>query len=47
MAKFIPLHKKGLKDEINNYRPVANLNSVTKIYEKLILQNDGQESDEC
>ena len=38
IQKIIPLHKKGPKDEINNYRPVANLNCMTKIYEKLVLQ---------
>ena len=38
MAKIIPVHKKGPKNEISNYRPIANLCGVTKIFEKLILQ---------
>ena len=38
MSKIVPVHKKGDKNEIENYRPVANLNSASKIYEKLILQ---------
>ena len=38
MAKITPVHKKGSRSDISNYRPVANLCSVSKIYEKLILQ---------
>ena len=38
MAKITPVHKKGLKNNVSNYRPVANLCSASKIYEKLILQ---------
>ena len=37
MSVIIPVHKKGKKDEITNYRPVANLCSGSKIFEKLIL----------
>ena len=37
-AKLIPLHKKGAKEDISNYRPISNLCSMSKIYEKLILQ---------
>ena len=37
ISKIIPVHKKGSKQEIVNYRPVANLCSVTKIFERLIL----------
>ena len=37
-AKIIPLHKKGNKDNISNYRPISNLCTMSKIYEKLILQ---------
>jgi hypothetical protein len=36
-ARVLPLHKKGSKDDINNYRPISNLNSMAKIYEKLLL----------
>ena len=31
------MHKKGNKSVIENYRPVANLCSATKIFERLIL----------
>ena len=37
ISKTIPIHKKGPKSNIENYRPIANLCSVTKIFEKLIL----------
>jgi len=32
-----PLHKKGNRNEISNYRPISNLQSLSKLYEKLIL----------
>ncbi len=32
-----PLPKKGKKEELENYRPIGNLCSITKVYEKLIL----------
>ena len=38
LAKIVPIHKKGMKNEMSNYRPVANLCAATKIYERLILQ---------
>ena len=37
IARVIPLFKKGKRTDINNYRPISNLNSITKIYEKLLL----------
>ena len=37
MAKITPLFKKGKKEEISNYRPISNLNSASKIFERLIL----------
>ena len=33
----MPIHKKGDKSDITNYRPISNLCSCSKIYEKLIL----------
>ena len=39
-------HKKGNKNEVSNYRPIANLCSVSKIYEKLILQRIMEIEDE-
>ena len=37
VAKVIPLYKKGKKNEVDNYRPISNLCSITKIFERLIL----------
>jgi hypothetical protein len=37
VSKVIPLHKKGKKEDIENYRPISNLCSITKVFEKLIL----------
>ena len=34
-----PVFKKGKKDEISNYRPVANLCGCSKIYERIIVFN--------
>ena len=38
ISKIIPIHKKGPTKNIENYRPIANLCSCSKIFEKLILQ---------
>ena len=38
IAKVTPIHKKGQKNQIENYRPIANLCSTSKIFEKLILK---------
>jgi hypothetical protein len=37
MARATPLHKKGSKNEVTNYRPISNLSVFSKIYEKCIL----------
>jgi hypothetical protein len=37
IARILPLHKKGKKEEISNYRPISNLCSLSKVYERLIL----------
>lgn len=37
IARIVPLHKKGKKEEITNYRPISNLCSLSKVYERLIL----------
>ena len=39
--KITPIHKKGNKHEIGNYRPISNLNSASKIFERLILNRIG------
>lgn len=35
-AKIIPVFKKGEKNNINNYRPIAILNNFSKVFEKII-----------
>jgi hypothetical protein len=37
MARVIPLHKKGDKTDLNSYRPVSNLCSISKFYERIVL----------
>ena len=37
-AKIIPTHKAGPKDIIENYRPISNLCTISKVFEKLILE---------
>ncbi len=38
VSKIIPIFKKGSKNQIENYRPIANLCAASKIFEKLILK---------
>ena len=38
ISKVVPIHKKGSKNNIENYRPIANLCSTSKIFEKFILK---------
>ena len=38
ISKITPIHKKGQKTPIENYRPIANLCSTSKIFERLILK---------
>ena len=38
IAKVNPIPKKGQKNEISNYRPISNLSSISKVFEKLILK---------
>ena len=37
-ANVIPLHKKGARDQINNYRPVSLLPAASKILERVIFK---------
>jgi len=36
-ARIIPLHKQGSKEIMDNYRPISNLCSVDKLFQKVIL----------
>ena len=38
VSKIIPIHKKGPKCHIENYRTISNLCSTSKIFERLILK---------
>ena len=38
LAKVIPIHKKGDKQSIDNYRPISLLNVINKIFEKIIAK---------
>lgn len=37
IARIIPLHKKGETNQVPNYRPISNLGSIAKIFERMIL----------
>lgn len=38
MAYISPIHKKGSKNEITNYRPISKLCSIAKVFEKIIYE---------
>ena len=38
VSKIVPIFKKGSKNQIENYRPIANLCAASKVFEKLILK---------
>ena len=41
VSKIVPTFKKGCKNKIENYRPISNLCSASKTFEKLILKQIG------
>ena len=36
IAKVVPIHKDGPRDNVENYRPISLLSSFSKIYEKVM-----------
>ena len=36
LAKVIPVYKKGSFDQLNNYRPISLLSSLSRVVERLI-----------
>jgi hypothetical protein len=46
LAKIKPIHKKGDYSKIENYRPISNLNSISKLFERCILNRlEGLDTD--
>lgn len=45
-SRILPLHKKGDRKKIENYRPISNLCASSKIFEKLILKRLSEVEDE-
>ena len=39
LANIIPLHKKGLKDHVENYRPISLLSIISKTLERCVLNH--------
>ena len=37
-ANVIPLHKKDSKSDVNNYRPISLLSTVSKVFERIIFK---------
>jgi len=37
VARIKPIHKKGERSDVCNYRPISNLNSFSKLFERCIL----------
>ena len=37
VAKVIPLFKGGLKESLENYRPISLLNSLSKTFERILI----------
>ena len=47
ISKIIPIFKKGSKTDIENYRPIANLCSTTKVFEQLIINRIREIEKDC
>jgi len=44
-AVINPLHKNGSKTKVTQYRPISNLDSLSKLYEKMIMERLNQFKD--
>lgn len=38
VSRIVPLHKKGDKKLVNNYRPICNISSLSKLFEKCLTR---------
>ena len=38
-SNVVPIHKKGKKYKVDNYRPISLLNSVSKVMERLVFNH--------
>ena len=38
MARLVPIHKKGPRDLIENYRPISILPAISKIMERILYE---------
>ena len=38
-ANLCPIHKKGERSLVNNYRPISLLNAEEKVFERIIFQH--------
>ena len=39
LANVVPVHKKGAKDHVENYRPISPLPIVSKVFERCVLNS--------
>ena len=39
LANIVPLHKKGQKDHVENYRPISLLSIISKVLERCVLNH--------
>jgi len=36
LARIVPIHKKGSKTDVNNFRPISNISSMSKLFERCL-----------